>query len=161
MIMLWDRVWWTRFVVGPSIALNIFFASFLLVQTWNSQQAEIAPGTPTANDVDARMPAREVLRQLTRKLLPDDARLLREAFRAKLPQLLDLQREARLAADKVRRDVDQSTLDMDKLRADLAAARQAREKVRPVMEEVLLEVLPRMSEPGRHILSQYRLMPGR
>ncbi len=161
MPLVWDRVWWTRFAVGLSIALNVFFAAFLLAQTWKAHQAETVPVIATGNGFERDMPGREIVRQLARKLLPDDAHLLREAFRARLPQLIELRRAARRAADKVREDIGESTLDIDKLRRDLVAGREAREKIRPVVEDILLDVLPRMSDQGRQILSQYRFVPAR
>jgi hypothetical protein len=57
----------------------------------------------------------------------------------------------------VRDDIGAVPFDAEKLRADLDASRAARDKLRPLIEQALLEALPQMSEDGRRILSQTRL----
>ncbi len=63
--------------------------------------------------------------------------------------------------ESVRHDIGAAPLDMDKLRADLDASRQARDNIRPLAEQALLEALPQMSDQGRETLSRYRLLPVR
>ncbi len=148
----WDRPWWVKALIALSIALNIFFAAFLLGQLWQTR------GHNT--DVQA-WPAREVLRQLERRLSDKDAQALRQAFVSRAEQIGELQRQHREAVDRVRRDVGAKPLDLDKLSTDLHASHQARDKLRPLVEQALLEALPQMSDAGRQTLSRYRLMPAR
>lgn len=139
---------WALLAIGFSVALNIFFLGFLLVQLWSSH-AQPAP--------EALAP-REILRQLAEQLPASDARHLRRAFADRLPELVRVRREARAANEQVRADIGAVPFDSEKLRADFEATRTAREKLRPLIEQALLEALPQMSEEGRKILSHARLV---
>jgi len=154
------RTTWIRAGVGLSIALNLFLVGFV--------GAHLLPfGTPATQsaaitgDTEPGAPLREAIRQVIERLPTGDARLLREAFAARLPELGTLQRQARQAAERVRQDIGQPTLDTAKLRADLTALHDARQKIRPVIDDILLDALPRLSPQGREILSQARLRPRR
>jgi hypothetical protein len=41
----------------------------------------------------------------------------------------------------------------------MLASREARQKTAAVIQDTLLDVLPRMTEAGRRELAQYRLLP--
>jgi uncharacterized membrane protein len=133
---------------GLSVALNIFLAGFLLAQLWSGH----AQPEPEA------LAPREILRELTRQLPPADAEYLRRAFISRVPELVRLRREARTASEQVRADIGAVPLDTGKLRAAFEATRAAREKLRPLIEQALLEALPQMSDEGRRILSHARLV---
>ncbi len=148
----WDRPWWVKALLALSIALNIFLVAFLFGQLWQAHSHHADGQTWSA---------REVLRQLERRLPEKDAQVLRHAFGSRAKQIGDLQREHRATVDRVRQDVGAAPLDLDKLRADLDASRRARDRLRPLVEQALLEALPQMSEAGRETLSRYRLMPAR
>lgn len=138
---------WAPLAIGFSVALNIFLVGFLLAQLWSGHVQPVAEG----------LPAREVLRQLAEQLPPADAEHLRRAFASRAPELVRIRREARAAGEQVRADIGAVPLDTEKLRADFEATRAAREKLRPLIEQALLEALPQMSEEGRKILSHARL----
>ncbi len=68
-----------------------------------------------------------------------------------------MQRQSRAATERVRADIGARPLDVEKLRADLDASRAARDKLRPAIQQILLDVLPQLSDDGRTILSTYRV----
>lgn len=138
---------WALVAIGFSVALNIFLVGFLLAQLWSIRPQHVAD----------ELAPREVLRQLAGELPAGDARHLRYAFAERLPQLAALRRDVRAATERVRDDIGAVPFDAEKLRADLDASRAARDKLRPLIEQALLEALPQMSEDGRRILSQARL----
>jgi len=151
------RFAWTRWAVGLSVALNLFFVAFLGAQFWRSQGIEGLFAPATTSNAGAGPFRRAVLRQLVARLPPEDGRVLRAGFVARLPELVRLQRQSVAAAEQVRADIAASPLDLEKLRTDMRAAREARQQLAPVIEEALLDVVPRMSDEGRRILSDYRL----
>jgi uncharacterized membrane protein len=138
---------WTLLAIGFSVALNIFLAGFLLAQLWSGHAQPVAEG----------LPAREVLRQLAQQLPAADAEHLRRAFASRLPDLVRVRREARAANEQVRADIGAVPFDAEKLSANVDTPRAAREKVRLLIEQALLEALPQISEEGRKTLSTYRL----
>jgi uncharacterized membrane protein len=139
---------WALLAIGFSVVLNIFLVGFLLAQLWSSH----APP-----DSEALAP-REVLRQLAERLPHADAEHLRRAFASRRTELAAARREARAASERVRADIGAVPFDSEKMRADLDAAHAARDKVRPLIEQALLEALPQMSEEGRRVLGQTRLV---
>jgi uncharacterized membrane protein len=152
-----DRRMWARLAVGLSIGLNLFLIGFLGARAWPFADHAAVPPATVSGERAAAAPLREALRQLVGSLSPADGRLLREAFAARLPELIALHRQTQAAAERVRLDIGRPSLDLEALRADLAATHEARRKIAPVVDEVLLDVLPRLSEQGRKTLSQYRL----
>lgn len=138
---------WALLAIGFSVALNIFLVGFLLAQLWTGH-TQPAP--------EALAP-REILRQLAEQLPAADVEHLRRAFSGRLPELVRARREVRAASERARADIAAVPFDAAKLRADLEATRAAREKLRPLIEQALLEALPQMSEEGRKTLGTYRL----
>ncbi len=138
---------WALFGIGFSIVLNIFLLGFVLAQLWIGH-AQPAP--------EALAP-RDILRQLADQLPAADTEHLRRAFASRLPELVSARREVRAASERAHADVGAVPFDAAKLRADLDATRAARDKLRPLIEQALLEALPQMSEEGRKTLSTYRL----
>ena len=138
---------WALLGIGFSVALNIFLTGFLLAQLWSSH-ARLAPET---------LAPREILRQLAEQLPAADTEHLRRAFASRLPELIRIRREVRAASERVRADIGAVPFDARMLQADLEATRAAREKLRPLIEQALLEALPQMSEQGRKTLSNSRL----
>ena len=137
---------WALLAIGFSVALNIFLVGFLLAQLWSSPAPEPEALAP-----------REILRQLAKQLPPADAEHLRRAFASRAPELVRTRREVRAASEQVRADIGATPFETTKLRADFEAMRIARERLRPLIEQALLEALPQMSEEGRTILSHARL----
>ncbi|MBN8898178.1 MAG: periplasmic heavy metal sensor, partial [Rhodospirillales bacterium] len=97
--------------------------------------------------------------QVSSKLSPEDARILRSAFMSHSGELATLQRQWLLAVEETRRDIGAQPFDAAKFKADLQAVREARSRISPVIEALLLEAIPRMSEAGRQAISRYRLLP--
>jgi hypothetical protein len=60
------------------------------------------------------------------------------------------------AMDQVRAEMDRTPLDPSALRAAMAHAREQRQPIGPVLEDIMMEVLPKMSPEGRHVLAHYR-----
>ena len=146
MIGSWDRHRWTQLAAGLSVILNVFLIGFLSAQALLDHTP--APETPP----------REILRQLGEKLPSADAEHLRRAFATRLPELARARRAARTASDTVHVEISAMPFDANRLRADLDASRAARETLRRLVEQALLEALPQMSDEGRQILSHYRLV---
>jgi uncharacterized membrane protein len=142
-----------RLGLALSLALNLFLLAFLGAQAWHARE-----DTPPVAAGEAAS-TRAVLAAITRDLPPDDAQLLRGAFIDHIGELARLRRQAVQAMDRVRADIARQSYDGEATRADMAAARGARQRLGPVIEQALLEVLPRMSGPGRQALARLRLLP--
>jgi uncharacterized membrane protein len=138
---------WALLAIGFSVALNIFLVGFLLAQLW-SHHAQPEPEAPAP---------REVLRQLAERLPRSDAEHLRRAFTSRRTELANARRDARAASERLRADIGAVPFDAERMSADFDASRAARDRLRPLIEQALLEALPQMSEEGRRILSQARL----
>ncbi len=149
----------TRLIIGVSVALNIFLLTFLGTQAWRHRHPDSFLAMSTTASIASGDIARAFVQQLAAALPPEDGKVLRAAFITRLPELVRLQRASLSAAEQVRRDMGSHPLDIDQLRTDMRAARQARQAIRPVIEEGLLEALPRMSEAGRQAFSEYRIVP--
>jgi len=155
MAELLGRSRWTLWAVGLSVALNLFLLGFLGAQAWRLH----APESSDAPAADTLGPG--FFRQLAGTLPPADARLLRSALGARLPEMIGLRRDWQQAAERLRTDIAQLPYADDKVRADLAAVQAARQKLRPLTEDLLLTILPQMSDEGRQALSRARVKPGR
>ncbi|MBN8875444.1 MAG: periplasmic heavy metal sensor [Rhodospirillales bacterium] len=140
-----------RWVIGISLALNLFLLAFLGVQgyRWRVAERQIVSGGLVEIAID----------QVSSKLSPEDARILRSAFMSHSGELATLQRQWLLAVEETRRDIGAQPFDAAKFKADLQAVREARSRISPVIEALLLEAIPRMSEAGRQAISRYRLLP--
>lgn len=149
----------TRLGIGVSAALNIFLLTFVGTQAWRHRHPDSFLAMSTIGTVASGDVARAFVQQLASVLPPEDGKVLRSAFVARLPELIRLQRSSLAAAEQVRRDIGVHPFDVNKLRTDMVAARQARQAIRPIVEDSLLEALPRMSDSGRQVLSEYRILP--
>ncbi len=142
-----------RWVIGISLALNLFLLAFLGVQgyRWRIAERQIVSG----GLVEIAM------NQVSARLSSEDAQILRSAFMPHLVELATLQRQWLAAVEKTRRDIGAQPFDIVQFKADLEAVRAARSRISSVIEEVLLEAIPRLSEAGRLSVSRYRLLPPR
>lgn len=152
---------WIHWAVGLSIALNLFFAAFIGAQAWRNRHPEGIFTVATTGILARGAIGEGVLKQLMSQLPADDGRILQDALGPKLPEVMAWQRHLAEAMERVRADIAQQPFDKDRLRADLLAAREVRQTISPLIEEVLLDALPRMSDRGRIVLSQYRLLARR
>lgn len=140
-----------RWVIGISLALNLFLLAFLGVQgyRWRVAERQIVSGGLVEVAIN----------QVSSKLPPEDARILRSSFMPHLVELATLQRQWLRAVEETRRDIGAQPFDAAKFKADLQAVREARSRISPVIEEVLLKAVPRLSDAGRQAISRYRLLP--
>ncbi|WP_316977396.1 periplasmic heavy metal sensor [Shumkonia mesophila] len=155
------RFRWTYWAVGLSIAFNLFFAGFIGAQAWRHRHPESLLSEVIADGPVGGVVVQAILRQIAEKLPPADGHILRGAFARKFPELVPLWRQSFQAVERVRADIAERPFDGDKTRTDMLAAREARQQVSPLIEGILLDALPRMSDEGRLALSQYRLLPQR
>ncbi len=153
------RMRWTHVAIILSVALNLFLVAFLGAQIWRLRHPGGVLALATSRGLATGAVTQLVLRQLIEKLPPADAAIFRNAFAARLPEMIMLQRQSIEAMEQARTDIARLPYDNDKVRADLNAGRAARQKIGPLLEETLLDILPRMSEEGRRTLSEYRLLP--
>lgn len=148
----------TRWLIGLSVALNLFFLAFFAAQSWR-----VVHGGPLAMiarpGLGSGGVAETILQRIAGQLPPDDARVFRQAMQSRLPEVLRLQRQSLAAMEQVRADVAARPFDAEKTRADMQAARQLRQQIAPLVEAALLEALPRMSDAGRRALGEIRLLP--
>jgi hypothetical protein len=142
-----------------SVALNLFCLALIGEQAWSRHVEERV--ALQIGDGGEALSLRTVLRQLVEKLPPGDAALLRAGFIARIPDLMALRRESVQAMDRVRADIAERPFNAEKTRTDMLASREARQKTAAVIQDTLLDVLPRMSDAGRRELAEYRLLPVR
>lgn len=150
---------WLRWGLVASLALNLFLLGFLGAEATRSHRR----GLLLANGRAAASGEGPIAlgRQLAAALPPADAGVLRQAFAARLPELARLRRRSQAAAEQVRLDIEAAPYDPGRVRADMLAAREARQAIRPVIEQILQDALPRMSAPGRKAFAEYRILPER
>ena len=149
-----------RWGIGLSIALNLFFAAFIGAQAWRLHHLGEVISLPRGGGL-ASADVQSIIEKLAKNLPPADGRLIRGAFAAKMPQLVALQAELLRTSELVHADIAQKPFSADKLQTDMNAAAVARQQIPPVIQDVLLDVLPQMSDEGRLVLSQYWLLPQR
>ncbi len=135
-----------RTLLVASLAANVFLCAFLGVQAWRRHRLAELGANPES-----------VLPQVMERLSPADREVFRSAFSARFPELRDLRRQARAAVARVRAGMAARPFDAAAVRADMEALRQARLRISSLLEEGLVEALPRMSEEGRFVLSQQRI----
>jgi hypothetical protein len=157
MPQLSGRLPWARWGIALSIALNLFFAAFIGAQAWRLQQPEY-PHSILARGLATGQVTQDLLRLLAKRLPPADARILQDAFAARMQEITAIQQAASEAMQQVRIDIGRQPFDPDRLRADLLAARATRQKISPIVEAILLDALPRMSNDGRLALSRHHVL---
>lgn len=136
-----------RVLLIASLALNLFLLAFVAAQYWQGR----SPSPPTS------VAAGAAFKQVAAALPPQDGEILRGAVAAQLPRLVVAQRGLRDAMATVRDEVRRDPVDTARLRAAIETARGKRMERMMVIEDILTEAISRMSEPGRQILSQFRL----
>ncbi|WP_044560960.1 periplasmic heavy metal sensor [Azospirillum sp. B4] len=144
-----------RLALILSLALNLFLLAFLGAQQWR-QQVALHALPPAIAGTPAGSALANLLSQLAEQLPTEDRRLLRTAFVSHAAQFQEAQARFAAAMDQVRTEVDRTPLDIDALRAAIANAREQRQPMGPVLEDIMMDVLPKMSPEGRHVLSHYR-----
>lgn len=152
---------WGRIALTVSVALNLFLVTLIGVQMWRHRHPDGLLAQASARWLASGQVVQAVLDQAGDQLPAEDARLLRQALTERSAELIRLQRQSRQAMEQLRRDIAQQPYDDAPVRTDLAALAQARQAIRPLVEDMLLELLPRLSPQGRQVLSRLRLLPER
>ncbi len=138
-----------RTLLVTSLAANLFFCAWFGAQAWRRHRVAELAASPVAESI---------LPQVLERLPPADRDVFRSAFSGRLPELRELQRQARAAMARVRAGMAARPFDLAAVRADMEAWRQARQRISTLFEEGLVEALPRMSDQGRLVLSQQRIV---
>ncbi|MDZ5649056.1 periplasmic heavy metal sensor [Nitrospirillum sp. BR 11828] len=144
-----------RLVFILSLAVNLFLLAFIGAQQWR-QRAALGTLPPMLARSAAGNALATIIGQLAEELPPEDSRLLRAAILSHMTQLETAQGRFADAMSQVRAEIDRTPLNPDALRAAMANAREQRQPIGPVLEDIMMEVLPKMSPEGRHILARYR-----
>lgn len=144
------------YVAAGSLALNAFILAFAGAQTLRARHPEKILAVVGTDRVAGAIAA-SIMAQLPEKLPAADGELLRKSFAAKVPELAALRAQLSQADEQVRVDVARLPFDNERLRADLLKSRMLRRQLGPLVEEMLLDVMPKLSDEGRRAISQYRL----
>jgi hypothetical protein len=81
--------------------------------------------------------------------------VLREVIAERREQLAAARAEFARAMQAVRAEIARTPVDADRLRDTIEQARRARQAFGPMLQAILVAAVPRMSEQGRQVLSQY------
>lgn len=144
------------YVAAVSLALNGFCLAFIGAQVLRLRHPDKVLAVVGGDRVGKAI-AESIMAQLPGKLPDADGQLLRKAFAAKAPTLSALRIQLAEADEQVRADLARQPFDEERLRVSMVQSRAIRRQFGPLIEDMLLEVLPRMSDEGRLALSQYRL----
>ena len=139
-----------RWILVASMAANVFLVGFIGAEAWRVVRRGGGLASTALTDV--------ALPRILERLPPADGRLVGDAFARRLPELAELQRRAREAVERLRAEMARSPFDPEGVRAAMRELREARSRLSGVLEEILVDVLPRMSDEGRRILSEQRLL---
>jgi hypothetical protein len=150
-----ERSRWA-YVAAASLALNCFFLAFAGAQQLRARHPERILAIVGSDRISGAI-AESILAQLPEKLPRADGELMRSAFAKNMPDLITLRVQLAQADEQVRADVARRPFDNERLRADMLKSRMIRRQFGPLVEEMLLEVLPKLSDEGRLAISQYRL----
>jgi hypothetical protein len=146
-----------RAILVVSIALNLFLLALVGAQGWQAAQLrrEAMPAISALERQGLQDPE-GTLRRLGAELSRDDAAVLVGAARARLSVLLSVKADFALAVERAREAVARDPVDPASLRSAIAEARRHRQRFGPLLEDILLDALPRMTPEGRRVLSQVR-----
>jgi uncharacterized membrane protein len=142
-----------RLALVASLAANLFLVAVVGGQQIRRYLA--APGElPVGFWSPDGSPAPQVV-QILAALPASDAALLREAIAEHRERLAAARADFARAMQAVRGVIAQTPVDAERLRAAIEEARRARQAFGPMLQAILVTAVPRMSEQGRLVLSQY------
>ncbi|MBW6400052.1 periplasmic heavy metal sensor [Roseomonas sp. HJA6] len=146
-----------RVMVAMSIGLNLFLVAIIGAQRWRAVQLErmAAPNVGALEAQVLRDPERG-LGLLSAGLSERDSTILRDAIRIRLADLLVARRDFAAAVDLARSEIARDPVDLAALRESIERARRQRQRFGPLLEEIILDAVPRMSPEGRQALSRLR-----
>jgi uncharacterized membrane protein len=146
-----------RAILAVSIALNLFLVALVGAQRWRAvQQQRMAVPVIGALERRGLQDPQGTLQQLAGRLPRDDAALLLGASRERLAELLSARASFISAVEQAREEIARDPVDSFALQAAIAEARRQRQRLGPVLEDILLDAVPRMTPEGRRVLSQMR-----
>ncbi len=136
-----------RLYLGASLGVNLLLAGFLTTSLLR-QHAWHHPHGGGGGGIEA------MFQHAEQDLSPSDAAALRRAFAAHVADLTATEHAYRQSAEAVRAALVAEPFDAQKLRAAMEAARDARQRMGPLIEAVTLEAAPSMSAAGRQTLAR-------
>ena len=143
-----------RIALVASLALNLFFAAFLGAQFWHARTD--LPSLAGGSGVSPSLTVAQMVLQKAADALPaGDRAALRQALVSRLPALGEAQQDYLQAIEAARQEVARTPIDPAALRASVDAAVAARQKISPIIGDVVADAVLHMSEEGRRILSTY------
>lgn len=139
-----------RRILIASLAANVFLLGFIGAEAWRARHRGDGLGA-------GALPG-AILPRILERLPPPDGRLLRDAFARRLPELVERRRGSRQATERLRVEIARTPLDPEGVRRAMREAREARARVGALVQEILVDALPRMSDEGRRTLGEQRLL---
>lgn len=144
-----------RGILVASVAVNLFLAAIVAAQGWQAVQLRrMAVPAITALERQGLREPEGTLERLGAELSRDDAAILLGAARARLAALLSVKVDFAAAVEHARQEIVRDPVDPVRLRSAIAEARRQRQRFGPLLEDIVLDAVPRMSPEGRRMLSQ-------
>lgn len=146
-----------RGILVVSIALNLFLVALVGAQAWRATQLRrMAVPAISALEKEGLRDPEGTLQRLGAALSREDAAILLGAARARLSTLLSVKADFVSAVEHAREEIARDPVDPAGLRSAIAEARRHRQRLGPLLEDILVDALPRMTPQGRQVLSQVR-----
>ncbi len=144
-----------RGILVVSIALNLFLVALVGAQAWQAAKLRrMAVPAISALERQALQDPEGTLARLGAGLSRDDAAILLDAARARVSALLSVKADYVSAVEHAREEIARDPADPAGLRSAIAEARRQRQRFGPLLEDILLDAVPRMTPAGRRALSQ-------
>ena len=147
-----------RIALAASLAVNIFFVAFVGAQLWRSR-TDLPSFVGDSAQTPGLAVAQMALQRAADALPANDRAALRQALMARIPVLRETQEQYLQAAEAARKEVSRTPIDPAALRSSIDAAVVARQKIAPIIGDLLADAILHMSDEGRQRLSTYRPNP--
>jgi hypothetical protein len=144
-----------RLAFAVSLAINLALGTYYAGKSWRERQPP--PVLPQAMlRSPGGMAAERVLERAVLRLSVSDAAVLRAGIAAHADDMAKAQLAYLADLDLLRAAVLAEPIDRDALRARIAATEQSRLLLEPVIEAIILDVVPKLSPDGRRKLAAFR-----
>ncbi len=146
-----------RMILVASITVNLFLVALVGAQAWKAMELR-RMAMPAISEFERQglQDPEGTLRRLGAGLSREDAAILVAAAGARLDSLLSVKADFVSAVDRAREEIARDPADPAGLRLAIEEARSQRQRFGPLLEEILLDAVPRMTPEGRRALSQMR-----
>lgn len=144
-----------RIALAASLAVNVFFVAFVGAQLWRSR-TDLPSFVGDSAQTPGLAVAQRALQRAADALPASDRAALRQALMARIPVLREAQEQYLQAAEAARKEVSRTPIDPVALRSSIDAAVVARQKIAPIVGDLLADAILHMSDEGRQSLSTYR-----